>query len=133
MITWSGELQYTGQLVRVHVLAHEHGSQERDVWPHPRKCNLLEKKEKHHMANIFETARAEHAYNKYVNGLESVAGLVVTLSGPGPFTIFIPTDSAFERLFDDQQDELIVAPGILDMVIKYHIVQGCYSAHVLLD
>src|SRR6266700_5050299 len=132
-ISWSGALQYTGQLVRVHVLAHEHGSQERDVWPHPRKCNLLEKKEKHHMANIFETARAEHAYNKYVNGLESVAGLVETLSGPGPFTIFISTDAAFDRLSDDQQADLLEDPGKLARVLKYHIVPGYYTADDLLD
>ena len=55
------------------------------------------------MANIFETARAERAYNKYVKGLESVAGLVETLSGPGPFTIFVPTDAAFDRLSGDQR------------------------------
>ncbi len=65
------------------------------------------------MANIIETARAEHAYNKYVNGLESVAGLVETLSGPGPFTIFIPTDDAFDQLSDDQQADLLADPGKL--------------------
>src|SRR6266568_3699744 len=133
VITWSGALQYTGQLVRVHVLAHEHGSQERDVWPHSGKCNLLEKKEKHHMANIFETARAERAYNKYVNGLESVAGLVETLSGPGPFTIFVPTDAAFDRLSGDQQANPFADPGKLARVIKYHIVPGYYTADDLLD
>ncbi len=53
------------------------------------------------MANIIEKARAEHAYNKYVKGLESVAGLVDTLSGPGPFTIFIPMDAVFDSLSDD--------------------------------
>ncbi len=62
------------------------------------------------MANIIETARAERSYNKYVKGLESVAGLVQTLSGPGPFTIFIPTDAAFDQLSDDQQADLF-APG----------------------
>ena len=85
------------------------------------------------MANIFETARAEHAYNKYVNGLESVAGLVETLSGPGPFTIFIPTDAAFDRLSDDQQADMIEDPGKLARVLKYHIVPGYYSADDLLD
>ena len=85
------------------------------------------------MANIFETARAEHAYNKYVNGLESVAGLVETLSGPGPFTIFIPTDAAFDRLSDDQQADMIADPGKLARVLKYHIVPGYYSADDLLD
>ena len=85
------------------------------------------------MANIFETARAERAYNKYVNGLESVAGLVQTLSGPGPFTIFVPTDAAFDRLSGDQQANSFADPGKLARVIKYHIVPGYYTADDLLD
>jgi uncharacterized surface protein with fasciclin (FAS1) repeats len=99
----------------------------------PRKCSLIAKKEKHRMANIFERARAEHAYNKYVKGLESVAGLVETLTGPGPFTIFIPTDAAFDRLSADQQANLFADPGKLAKVLKYHIVPGYYSADDLLD
>ena len=85
------------------------------------------------MANIFETARAERAYNKYVKGIESVAGLVETLSGPGPFTIFVPTDAAFDQLSNDQQAKLFADPGKLARVLKYHIVPGYYSADDLLD
>ena len=85
------------------------------------------------MANIFETARAEHAYNRYVKGLESVVGLVETLSGPGPFTIFIPTDAAFDRLSEDQRATLYEDPETLARVLKYHIVPGYYSADNLLD
>src|SRR5947207_12935543 len=85
------------------------------------------------MANIIETARAERSYEKYVNGLESVAGLVETLSGPGPFTIFIPTDAAFDRLSDDQQADLFADPGKLAKVLKYHIVPGYFTADDLLD
>jgi uncharacterized surface protein with fasciclin (FAS1) repeats len=85
------------------------------------------------MANIFETARAKHAYNKYVKGLESVAGLVETLGGPGPFTIFIPTDAAFDQLSDDQQAHLFEDPGKLAKVLKYHIVPGYFTAGDLLD
>ena len=85
------------------------------------------------MANIFETARAERAYNKYVNGLESVAGLVQTLSGPGPFTIFVPTDAAFDQLSGDQQANPFADPVKLARVIKYHIVPGYYTADDLLD
>ena len=85
------------------------------------------------MANIFETARAERSYNKYVKGLESVAGLVETLSGPGPFTIFVPTDAAFDQLSNDQQDKLFADPGKLAKVLKYHVVPGYYSADDLLD
>jgi len=85
------------------------------------------------MANIFETARAERAYNKFVKGLESMAGLVETLSGPGPFTIFVPTDDAFDRLSDDQQANLVADPGKLAKVLKYHIVPGYFTADDLLD
>ena len=85
------------------------------------------------MANVFETARARHAYNKFMRGLESVAGLVETLSGPGPFTIFIPTDAAFDRLSGDQQATLFADPGKLAKVVKYHIVPGYFTADDLLD
>src|SRR5947209_13158808 len=85
------------------------------------------------MANIFETARAERSYNKLVKGIESVAGLVETLSGPGPFTIFVPTDAAFDRLSDDQQANLFADPEKLARMLKYHIVPGYYTANDLLD
>ena len=85
------------------------------------------------MANIFETARAERAYDKYVRGLESVAGLADTLSGPGPSTIFIPTNAAFDKLSDDQQANLFADPEKLARVLKYHIVPGYYTADDLLD
>lgn len=85
------------------------------------------------MANILETARTRHAYEKYVRGLESVEGLVEALSGPGPFTVFIPTDAAFDRLSDDQQADLFADPGKLAKVVKYHIVPGYFTADDLLD
>ena len=85
------------------------------------------------MANIFETARAERSYNKLVKGIESIAGLVETLSGPGPFTIFVPTDAAFDRLSDDQQANLFADPEKLARMLKYHIVPGYYTANDLLD
>lgn len=85
------------------------------------------------MANIFETARARHAYQKYVRGLESVEGLIEALSGPGPYTVFIPTDAAFDRLSGDQQDNLFADPGKLAKVVKYHVVPGYFTADDLLD
>jgi uncharacterized surface protein with fasciclin (FAS1) repeats len=85
------------------------------------------------MANIFETARARQTYNKYVKGLESVEGLIAALSEPGPFTIFIPTDAAFDRLSGDQQADLFADPGKLAKVVKYHIVPGYFTADDLLD
>ena len=85
------------------------------------------------MANIFETARAEHQYKKFVRGIESLAGLAQTLSGAGPFTIFVPTDAAFERLSSAQQASLFADPEKLARVLKYHIVPGSYTADDLLD
>src|ERR1700687_4428582 len=85
------------------------------------------------MANILETVRAEHQYYKFVRGVESLAGLVDTLSGPGPFTIFVPSDAAFDRLSSDQQANLFADPEKLAKVLKYHIVPGYYKADDLLN
>jgi uncharacterized surface protein with fasciclin (FAS1) repeats len=90
-------------------------------------------KGKQHMANVFEAAKAKHSYNKLVKGIESVVGLVETLSGPGPFTIFVPTDDAFDQLTGDQQTNLFEDPGKLSRVLKYHIVPGYYTTDDLLD
>jgi uncharacterized surface protein with fasciclin (FAS1) repeats len=85
------------------------------------------------MSNIFETARAEHDYDKFVSGVESLAGLADTLAGPGPFTIFVPNNAAFDRLSSDQQANLFADPEKLAKVLKYHIVPGYYTADDLLD
>jgi len=85
------------------------------------------------MANIFETLRAEHEYKKFVSGIESLSGLVDTLSGPGPFTILVPSDAAFDLLSADQQANLFADPEKLARVLKYHIVAGYYTADELLD
>ena len=85
------------------------------------------------MANIFETARADHRAKKFSKGLDSAAELVKTLSGPGPFTIFVPTDAAFDQLSDDQQNKLLGDPGKLTKLLKYHIVPGLHTSEDLLD
>jgi uncharacterized surface protein with fasciclin (FAS1) repeats len=85
------------------------------------------------MANLFERAQAERKYNKFVKGVQSVVGLVETLSGPGPFTIFVPTDEAFDRLSADQQANLLDDPGKLAKIMKYHVVPGLYTADDMLD
>ena len=85
------------------------------------------------MANLFERAQAEHKYNQFVKGVQSVVGLVETLSGPGPFTIFVPTDEAFARLSGDQQANILNDPGKLAKVMRYHVVPGPYTADDMLD
>jgi uncharacterized surface protein with fasciclin (FAS1) repeats len=90
-------------------------------------------KEKRSMANLFERAQAEHKYNKFVQGVQSVVGLVETLNGPGLFTIFVPTDQAFDRLSSDQQANLLDDPDKLAKIMKYHVVPGLYTADDMLD
>jgi len=85
------------------------------------------------MANIFERARAERKDNQFVKGVQSVDGLVEALSGPGPFTIFVPTDEAFARLSGDQKANLLNDPGKMAKVMKYHVVPGLYKADDMLD
>lgn len=85
------------------------------------------------MANIFERAQAERKSNKFVKGVQSVVGLAETLSGPGPFTIFVPTDEAFDRLSADQDSHLLDDPDKLARVMKYHVVPGLYTADDMLD
>ncbi len=85
------------------------------------------------MTNIFERAQAERKLNQFVKGVQSVVGLVETLSGPGPFTIFVPTDEAFDRLSASQDSHLLDDPDKLARVMKYHVVPGLYTADDMLD
>jgi uncharacterized surface protein with fasciclin (FAS1) repeats len=55
----------------------------------------------------------------------TLAGLVDALSGEGPFTVFAPTDAAFDALPDGLLDALIADPeGDLTKVLLYHVVAG---------
>ncbi len=62
------------------------------------------------------------------------AGLVDTLSGPGPFTVFAPTNEAFGKLPAGTVDTL-VKPENKDTLVKiltYHVVSGRYTASDLM-
>jgi len=50
------------------------------------------------------------------------AGLAETLSGDGPFTVFAPTNEAFERLPQSTVDALTANPELLKKVLLYHVV-----------
>ncbi len=59
--------------------------------------------------------------------LVSQAGLVETLSGPGPFTVFAPTNAAFEKLkaaAPDTYNAVVSSPELLTKVLTYHVVSG---------
>ena len=52
------------------------------------------------------------------------AGLVDTLKGPGPFTVFAPTDEAFAKIPKAQLDALLADKAKLTSVLTYHVVPG---------
>lgn len=63
------------------------------------------------------------------------AELVDTLSGPGPFTVFAPTNTAFDALPAGTVDELLMPENQeqLQAVLTYHVVPGTYMAGDLTD
>jgi uncharacterized surface protein with fasciclin (FAS1) repeats len=54
----------------------------------------------------------------------TAAGLIDTLKGPGPFTVFAPTDDAFAKIPKAQLDALIADKAKLTAVLTYHVVAG---------
>jgi uncharacterized surface protein with fasciclin (FAS1) repeats len=52
------------------------------------------------------------------------AGLVETLKGDGPFTVFAPTDDAFAAVPQETLDALAADPDLLTSVLTYHVVAG---------
>lgn len=62
------------------------------------------------------------------------AGLVDTLNGPGPFTVFAPTDDAFAKLPSGTVDNLVKPENkaTLTKVLTYHVVPGTYSVKKLM-
>ncbi|MCK6549352.1 fasciclin domain-containing protein [Myxococcota bacterium] len=58
----------------------------------------------------------------------TAAGLVETLSGEGPFTIFAPTNAAFDALPEGTLESLLDDVPALTSVLTYHVVSGRYLA-----
>jgi uncharacterized surface protein with fasciclin (FAS1) repeats len=58
----------------------------------------------------------------------TTAGLVETLQGEGPLTVFAPTDEAFAALPEGTLDGLLADPEALKQVLLYHVVSGNVTA-----
>jgi transforming growth factor-beta-induced protein len=61
------------------------------------------------------------------------AGLVETLQGDGPFTVFAPTDDAFAALPEGTLDGLLADPEALKQVLLYHVVPGAVKAEEVVN
>ena len=73
--------------------------------------------------DIVDTAVSAGTFNTLATALKA-AGLVDTLKGPGPFTVFAPTDAAFAKVPKAQLDALLADKAKLAAVLTYHVVPG---------
>lgn len=73
--------------------------------------------------DIVDTAAANGKFTTLITAVKT-AGLVDTLKGDGPFTVFAPTDEAFAKLPKDQLDALLNDKEALTKILTYHVVAG---------
>jgi uncharacterized surface protein with fasciclin (FAS1) repeats len=76
-----------------------------------------------HAKDIVDTAVAAGQFNTLATALKE-AGLVETLKGKGPFTVFAPTDEAFAKVPKADLDALLKDKAKLTAVLTYHVVPG---------
>lgn len=83
---------------------------------------------------IVENAVESKDHTTLVTALKA-AGLVDTLSGKGPFTVFAPTNAAFEKLPKDTVSSLLKPENKAQLkdVLTYHVVAGTYSAQKIAE
>ncbi len=84
--------------------------------------------------NIIENASNSGDHKTLVAAVKA-AGLVDTLSGPGPFTVFAPTDAAFAKLPAGTVDTLLKPENkaMLTSILTYHVVSGRLTAADLME
>jgi uncharacterized surface protein with fasciclin (FAS1) repeats len=84
--------------------------------------------------NIVENAVNSKDHTTLVAAVKA-AGLVDTLEGPGPFTVFAPTNEAFKKLPPGTVESLVKPENkpTLTKILTYHVVPGRLSAQELAD
>lgn len=73
--------------------------------------------------DIIDTAVSNGNFKTLATAL-TAAGLIDTLKGPGPFTVFAPTDEAFAKIPKADLDALLKDKAKLSAVLTYHVVAG---------
>ena len=75
------------------------------------------------MADVVDTAVNAGSFSTLVAAIKA-AGLVETLKGAGPFTVFAPTDEAFAKLPSGTVEGLLNDVPKLKQILTYHVVSG---------
>lgn len=88
------------------------------------KCNLIDVILAQ-LVDIVQTAVNNGNFRNLIQALEA-ADLVSALKGPGPFTVFAPTDEATEKLSTAVVDDLFKPENkaVLARILKYHVISG---------
>ena len=79
------------------------------------------------VGDIVEVASAAGSFSTLLQAA-TAAGLVDTLKGEGPFTVFAPTDEAFAKLPAGTLDSLLADPEKLKAILLYHVVSGAVTS-----
>ena len=74
-------------------------------------------------ANVVTALKANGKFSTLVTAVNA-SGLVKTLKGPGPYTVFAPDDEAFAKLPKGALDELLKDKAKLKSVLLFHVVSG---------
>ena len=84
--------------------------------------------------NIVGVAVGNEAFSTLVVAVKA-AGLVETLSGDGPFTVFAPTNDAFAKLPEGTVETLLTVEGKdqLTSILTYHVVSGKFEAAAVIE
>jgi uncharacterized surface protein with fasciclin (FAS1) repeats len=85
-------------------------------------------------ANIVAAAKATPELSTLVKAV-TAAGLAPTLSGPGPYTVFAPTNQAFDALPAGELNDLLKPQNKKQLadILSYHVVKGEYPASSLMN
>ncbi|MCC7131851.1 MAG: fasciclin domain-containing protein [Gemmatimonadales bacterium] len=81
----------------------------------------------HGASTIVDVAIGAGSFKTLVKAVEA-AGLVETLKGTGPFTVFAPTDEAFAKLPAGTLDALLKDKAKLTAILTYHVVSGAVGS-----
>ena len=94
----------------------------------------MEAEEAEEPGTIVEVASSNEDFSTLVAAVDA-AGLVETLNGEGPFTVFAPTNEAFEALPEGVLDALLLEENqeVLTSILTYHVVPGEVTSDQISD
>ena len=108
---------------------HKHAAMKHSAMTHMMSNPMVGGAAMYSTRNIIENAVNSKDHTTLVAAVKA-AGLVDTLSGPGPFTVFAPTNAAFARLPAGTVDTLLKPENqsALSGVLTYHVVSGSVTS-----